>query len=304
MAIAVCCGVPWAWRRAPRADRGGLDSPPFHRRSPEPAPPTATSTPTTPPPTTATPTTIRTVTSDACRSRTRWQPSPAPFSTGSVATAPTTTAPVASWDEHIADRGNLPAGRGSRPSVRASLSSLIVPTDQGPWVLQRIDIDRATTEIGPHLLGRLPGGGGGVSLDLVRADHSPATASVPLLCQVDPTSLAVVRQIQLPPTASLLPRDPCRTTYLLSVAKVPVPHVWVGYGQTLAHIATGDGALLSSVPIASGTVASLSVDPGCVSYMSPCRIPLWRARPSTRRCSSSTPAPVRLLAGTPARPAP
>jgi hypothetical protein len=80
----------------------------------------------------------------------------------------------------------------------------------------------------------------------------------PLLCQIDPTTLAVVREIQMPslqaPAVDAYPSP-------LSVVGGPDDTVWVGYGQMVVHIASGDGAILSSVPISSGTVASLSVDP-------------------------------------------
>ena len=129
-----------------------------------------------------------------------------------------------------------------------------VAGDQGPWVLQRIDIDRATTETGPsfsHSVLAVASGSLWISCSRDVAGESAG----PLLCQVDPTTLAVVRQIRLPP-----PDVPAWGEDAVVVAG-PDDTVWVGYGRVLVHIAVAGGAVLSAETITSGTVASLSVDP-------------------------------------------
>jgi hypothetical protein len=59
-----------------------------------------------------------------------------------------------------------------------------------------------------------------------------------------------------------LPAPPADASpFPVSVVGGPDDTVWVGYDQMVVHVASGDGAILSSVPISSGKVASLSVDP-------------------------------------------
>jgi len=137
-----------------------------------------------------------------------------------------------------------------------------VPTGQGPWVLQRIDIDRATTESGPSFSDATLAAAAGYLW--ISCGRSVAGDGVgPLLCQVDPTTLAVVRQVALPP-----PDVPAWGGAVVVVAG-PEGTVWAGYGRALVHVAVADGALLSAETIASGTVASLSVDPaGRLLYVS------------------------------------
>ena len=132
------------------------------------------------------------------------------------------------------------------------------PTDLGPWVLQRIDIDRATTESGAAFsVGTLSLAAGYLWISCGRGIVSDATG--PVLCQVDPDTLAVVRQIPLPAPRRAVPTPP--SEYPLSIASGPGDTVWIGYGQTLVLVDAGRGVVLSSVPITSGTVASMSVDP-------------------------------------------
>jgi hypothetical protein len=65
-----------------------------------------------------------------------------------------------------------------------------------------------------------------------------------------------VRQVQLPQS-----HDPEPDGFPVAVSARPADTVWVGYGRLLVHLDAGDGAILSSVPIASGDVDSLSLDP-------------------------------------------
>ncbi len=168
---------------------------------------------------------------------------------------PPTTAPAeSSWSEHAVVAGTCPQVVDLDAGAAFSLVSH-VPTDQGPWVLQRIDLARATTETGPTFsVGALAVAAGYLWISCGRT--LPGDVTGPLLCQVDPRTLAVVRQIQLPRS-----RAPGPGADALWTAGGPGGTVWVGYGQTLVDIASGDGAVLHSVPIASGTVTSVSIDP-------------------------------------------
>ncbi len=134
--------------------------------------------------------------------------------------------------------------------------SLVSPTPYGvgPWRLERVDLDRATTESGPTFpVAALAVASGYI---WIACGRTTETAIEPSLCQVDPRTLAVVRQIQLPPTGAQIP-----DAYPTAIADGPFNTVWAGYDQTLVRIGTQDGAILSALRIASGTVDNLSVDP-------------------------------------------
>ncbi len=174
---------------------------------------------------------------------------------GEPGAAPTTAPAATSWYEHSVIAGTCPQVVDLAVGAGFALVSH-APTDRGPWVLQRIDLDRATTENGATFsVGTLAVAAGYLWISCGRSFAGDAMG--PLLCQVDPRTLAVVRQIQLPSS-----RAPGRGAASLSVAEGPGDTVWVGYGQTLVHISSGDGGMSTSVPIASGTVTSVSVDPG------------------------------------------
>jgi len=165
---------------------------------------------------------------------------------------PITTIPFASWPEVTVVAGMCPQVLDLAAGAGFALVSP-PPTSEGPWVLQRIDLARATTESGPTFpVGALAVAAGYLWISCGRSSGDDAVG--PLLCQVDLRTLAVVRQIQLPP-----PGLPAWGMDIL-VAAGPDDTVWVGYGRTLVHIAVTDGAVSSTLSIASGTVASLSVD--------------------------------------------
>ena len=208
--------------------------------------------------------------------------------------APPTTAPAAaSWYEHSVIAGTCPQVVDLAIGAGFALVSH-APTDQGPWVLERIDLDRATTESGATFsVGTLAVAAGYLWISCGRSFAGDALG--PLLCQVDPRTLAVVRQVQLPP-----PQAPAPGAYTLWVAEGPGDTVWVGYGQTLVHLSSGDGALLSSVPIASGTVASVSVDPAQHSLYVALSYPPVAGRTVDAAVLEFDAHSGHLLAGTPA----
>lgn len=198
--------------------------------------------PTTVPPTTVPPTTVA---SDDC----------GPLSTDVGPSSAPTTIPIGTtWVEHTVVAGTCPQVLDLAAGAAFSLVSETF-NDQGPWQLERIDIDRATTESGPTFDYRtLAIAGGYLWIACGQALDDPSS---PQLCQVDPASLAIVDQLPLPP-----PKDPLSGGYGLVVTGGPGDTVWVGCEQTLVHIDVGDRAILSTVPLDSGTIDDLSVDPG------------------------------------------
>ena len=177
---------------------------------------------------------------------------------GSIETAPpvvpSTTEPVRTvWAAQLIAPGTCPQVVDVTAGAAFSLLSQS-PGGQGPWVLERTGIDSATTETGPTFsVGILALASGFLWISCGRAS---GIASGPLLCQVDPTTLTIVRQIQLPSS-----KNPEPAGFPVAITNGPADTVWVGYGRLLVHLDAVDGAILSSVPIASGDVDSLSVDP-------------------------------------------
>jgi len=216
------------------------------------ASPSETVSATTSPPTTAATTTTTPVASDSCYGN--------PVGPTTPDATTTTVSSATSWPQVTIVAGVCPQ---VLDVAAGAAFSLVSPpsTSQGPWVLQRTDLGRATTESGPTF--SPVSSVSSVSVLTVAAGYlwiscgrSDANSVGPVLCQVDPRTLAVVRQIQLPP-----PQGLGRAIYPLAVAEGPDNTIWVGYGPTLVHVDVGAGAVRSSVPISSGTVASLSVDP-------------------------------------------
>ena len=78
----------------------------------------------------------------------------------------------------------------------------------------------------------------------------------PQLCQVDPRTLHLVRQVRLPAPR---PGDAAGSQSLVSAG--PRGTVWVGYGKTLVHVEISDGAVLATETVPSGTIVSLDTDP-------------------------------------------
>ncbi len=210
------------------------------------------STPTSPPPSPTT--TTAPFASDLCDGASTGYLGPGAPPTTTPPTSPPTSPPSSSWNQHAVIAGTCP--QVLDPALGAGFALVShVSGDEGPWVLQRIDLGRATTESGPTFsVGSLAAAAGYLWISCGRS--STGDAMGPLLCEVDPRTLAVMRQIQLPPS-----RAPGPGADALWVADGPGDTVWVGYGQTLVHIATGDGVVLRTVPMASGTVTSVSIDP-------------------------------------------
>ncbi len=181
--------------------------------------------------------------SDACAAASR----STPFDT------PTTVAET-TWAQQVIVPDTCPQVLDLAAGAAFALVSQS-PGDEGPWQLQRFDIDRAVTETGPTFEVMTMA----VAAGYLWIGCGPIVVGVsrPLLCQVDPDSLAVVGQVSLPPApdAWVGGNGP-------QVVTGPADTIWVGYGRTLVHVDGRDGAILSTESIGSGTVDSLSVDPG------------------------------------------
>jgi hypothetical protein len=178
---------------------------------------------------------------------------------GSIDTAPpvvpSTTGPAPNtWAAQVIAPGSCPQVVDVTAAGAAFSLLSQSPGGQGPWVLERTGIDSATTETGPTFsVGVLALASGSLWISCGRAS---STATGPLLCQVDPTTLTIVRQIQLPSS-----KHPEPGGFGVAVTEGPADTVWVGYKQILVHVNALDGAILSSEPIASGSIDSLSLDP-------------------------------------------
>jgi hypothetical protein len=78
----------------------------------------------------------------------------------------------------------------------------------------------------------------------------------PQLCQVDPRTLHLVRQVRLPAPRS---GDSAGLPALVSAGSRGT--IWVGYGGTLVHVEIRDGTILAIETVPSGTIVSLATDP-------------------------------------------
>jgi hypothetical protein len=139
---------------------------------------------------------------------------------------------------------------------------------EGPDLLRAFPLAGGAARDGPTF-----GLGGGFSEILSLAEGSLwVSGSVgvgdeppgPLLCQVNPSTLRVVRQVMLPSpgpgNAEGLP------TYVSAGSQ---DTVWVGYRSTLVHLKVRSGTVLATDIVPSGTIASLATDPtGRLLYVS------------------------------------
>ena len=130
----------------------------------------------------------------------------------------------------------------------------------GPDLLEAFSLTGGHTPKGPTI-----GLGGGFSENLSLADGSLwVSGSIgqgnkptrPELCQLNPVTLHLVRQILLP-----APSGGNEAGLATLVSSGPNDTVWVGYGNTLVHLDARSGAIASTETVASGYVASLATDP-------------------------------------------
>lgn len=134
------------------------------------------------------------------------------------------------------------------------------PYPEGPEVLQAFRLTGGSARNGPTF-----SLGGGYSDALTLADGSLwVSGSIapgneppgPLLCQIDPTTLRLVRQVPLP-----RPGTGNAVGLPSLVAPGPRGTVWVGYRRTLVHLEVRSGAVLSTDTVPSGFIVSLATDP-------------------------------------------
>jgi hypothetical protein len=185
-----------------------------------------------------------------------------------------TSAPVAP----VAAVGNAAPGPWpSKVVVKGAAAQLLDPTtrtayglvsesrySQGPDRLLAFPLEGGAVRRGPTF-----GLAGGDSLTLALAQGSLWVGSSatkgdgshgPQLCQVDPRTLHLVRQIRLPaPRPGDAAGSPAGMPALVSAG--PGGTVWVGYGETLVHVEVRDGTVLATESVPSGTIVSLVTDP-------------------------------------------
>ncbi len=160
----------------------------------------------------------------------------------------------------------------SKVLVKKATAQVLDPTTRSAYGL----VSESRFSQGPDLLEDFPLAGGaarkgptfgvsGFSSTLALADgflwvsgtigKGPAPGR-PLLCQVNPSTLHVVRQVRLPPPG---PGNAEGLPALVSAG--PRGTVWVGYRSTLVHLGVRSGAVLAIETVPSGTIASLATDP-------------------------------------------
>jgi hypothetical protein len=76
----------------------------------------------------------------------------------------------------------------------------------------------------------------------------------PVLCQVGPQSLRLIRQVPLPPVGG-------RYGFLMSVTAGPRHTVWVGYDRTLLQVDAAHGTVARRLTLPSGSVSDMSSAP-------------------------------------------
>ncbi len=133
------------------------------------------------------------------------------------------------------------------------------PYSEGPVLLEAFPLSGGTVRKGPTfaLSGysdslALAGGSLWVSGSTGKGD----TSSGPSLCQVNPTTLHVVRLVHLPPPGRR------KDEGLAVVVSAGSPGtIWAGYQSTLVHLEVRSGAILATATVPSGTIASLATNP-------------------------------------------
>jgi hypothetical protein len=78
-------------------------------------------------------------------------------------------------------------------------------------------------------------------------------ATGPVLCQLNPRTLAMTRQIALPPTP-----PSAFEGFALAVTAGPGRSIWVGYDRTVVEVSTTTGAVLRLLTMPSGDVSTLT----------------------------------------------
>jgi hypothetical protein len=131
---------------------------------------------------------------------------------------------------------------------------------EGPDLLQAFSLSRGRVREGPTI-----GLGSGYSETLSLADGSLWVGGSigkgdeppgPELCQIDPATLQLVRQVSLPP-----PQPGNSVGQPVLVSPGPMHTIWVGYGSELVHVDARSGAIVSTDTITAGFIMSLATDP-------------------------------------------
>lgn len=130
----------------------------------------------------------------------------------------------------------------------------------GPDLLQAVALKNGRVHEGPTI-----GLGDGYSASLSLADGSLWVGvslgrgnepSGPELCQVNPVSLHLVRQVSLPP-----PKSGDASGFPTQVSPGPNGTLWVGYGDKLVDLNARTVRIVTTDTVASGFITSLATDP-------------------------------------------
>jgi hypothetical protein len=158
-------------------------------------------------------------------------------------------APAAALHEND---GLAPVAFGHQVALLASVSSGGAGS-LGPDRLELVDLDSGRIAVGPVLSGSELDLAGGYLWVFGFEDESTRLVS-PGLCQIDPATMRLVRQVQFP--VSALGPPP-----VVGVTDGPAGSVWIATPTALIRFDPADGHSLVRVPITVGTVADVATDP-------------------------------------------
>lgn len=123
---------------------------------------------------------------------------------------------------------------------------------QGPWILRRTDVTTRSVTAGPTFtVGSLA-----IASGYLWIYGTPGPGSQPMISQVNPATLAVVRSVSVPaePANAGVPSQ--------SVAAGPDGSVWVASFQTLLRLNPSTGRVLAQLRLPAGlAVSDISADP-------------------------------------------
>jgi hypothetical protein len=183
-------------------------------------------------------------------------PTSLPPTSSTTTTAPTGPAfPVMQWKVHTVVSNAAPQVVDTKSNVAYAMS---LPLDSdatgNPGHVQRISLSSGRIRSGPSLrVGSLTLAAG--SLWAAGSMTASGTYVGAILCQLNPESLRLVRQVTLPDS---MPN--AKYGYEMPVTAGPGHSIWVGYGSQLTRLSS-KGAVITHRTLPSGDVDSLAIDP-------------------------------------------
>ena len=176
----------------------------------------------------------------------------------------------------------------------ASFLSSVSSDNSGPFVLGRIDLTDGVTTEGPVFpFSSLAFAQG--FLWVLGTTRAGGHLGVPELCQVDPQTLQLIRQVQLP-----TPWPWTGAPYTGPVmSSGPDDTVWIGAGGMLWRLKVSSGKVVSTVRLAKGQVVALSTDDGDLHmYLSLVGSFSYEGSQQRTHIEELDPGTGRVLAGT------